>query len=366
MSDQLASELLKLRTTRTLALLLLAAGAMSLFGVSVEALSRDLGKLAPEEAQRDLFSGGVTIGVFFATLAGLLAVTSEFRYGTIRPTLIVEPRRRVVIAAKLAAAALAGVAFAVVCVGATFGAGSALLAARDVDLALTGTHTVVLVIGPVVASMISAMIGVAIGTLIRNQVGAVVALAAYALLVDAVLFAAVPSVGRYLPGKAGDALAGRPDELLLAPGVGAVVLIAWGLAFLAAATVRNDRSDVLTPTRAARSRRPRARRRPWCAACRRAAPSHLEARVPARGATARRGYQEVGREPGRRDQPGDHRVRVPHLARLQLVAPPHGCRHGRGELEEPAGEDGSPVSRRGPPTASARSGIDPPRQQRTS
>ena len=33
MSDQLASELLKLRTTRTLALLLLAAGAMSLFGV---------------------------------------------------------------------------------------------------------------------------------------------------------------------------------------------------------------------------------------------------------------------------------------------------------------------------------------------
>ena len=56
MSDQLASELLKLRTTRTLALLLLAAGAMSLFGVSVEALSRDLDTLAPEEAQRDLFS----------------------------------------------------------------------------------------------------------------------------------------------------------------------------------------------------------------------------------------------------------------------------------------------------------------------
>ena len=88
------------------------------------------------------------------------------------------------------------------------------------------------------------MIGVGVGTLIRNQAGAIVALAAYALLVDAVLFAAVPSVGRYLPGKAGDALAGRPDELLLAPGVGAAMLIAWALSFLAAATVRNDRSDV--------------------------------------------------------------------------------------------------------------------------
>ena len=244
MSDQLASELLKLRTTRTLALLLLAAGAMSLFGVSVEALSRDVAELAPEEAQRDLFSSGVTVGVFFATLAGLLAVTSEFRYGTIRPTLLVEPRRRVVVAAKLAAAALAGVAFAIVCVGATFGAGIALLAARDIDLALTGAHTLVLVAGPLVAGMVSAMIGVAVGMLIRNQVGAVVALAVYALLVDAGLFAAVPSVGRYLPGKAGDALAGRPDELLLAPAAGAVVLIAWGLAFLVAATVRNDRSDV--------------------------------------------------------------------------------------------------------------------------
>jgi ABC-type transport system involved in multi-copper enzyme maturation permease subunit len=244
MSDQLASELLKLRTTRTLALLLLAAGAMSLLGVSVEALSRDAGRLASEEAQRDLFSSGVTVGVFFATLAGLLAVTSEFRYGTIRPTLLVEPRRRVVVAAKLAAVALAGIAFAVVCVGATFGAGIALLAARDVDVALTGAHTLALVAGPLLAGVVSAMIGVAVGTLIRNQAGAVVALGVYALLVDAGLFAAVPSVGRYLPGKAGDGLAGRPDELLLAPAAGAAVLIAWALVLLAAATVRNDRSDI--------------------------------------------------------------------------------------------------------------------------
>jgi len=244
MSHQLRSELLKLRTTRTLALLLLAAGAMSLLGVSVEALSRDLDTLAPEDAQRDLFSSGVTVGVFFATLAGLVAVTSEFRYGTIRPTLIVEPRRRVVVAAKLVAAALAGSAFAVMCVGVTFGAAIAIFAVRDVEVALSSAHTLLLIAGPIVASMVSAMIGVAVGTLIRNQAGAIVALAAYALLVDAVLFAAVPSVGRYLPGKAGDALAGRPDELLLAPGLGAAVLIVWALALLAAATVRNDRSDV--------------------------------------------------------------------------------------------------------------------------
>ena len=88
---------------------------------------------------------------------------------------------------------------------------------------MTGAHIAVLVIGPVVAGILSAMIGVAVGTLIRNQAGAVVALAAYALLVDS---------------------AGRPDQLLLAPGAGAAVLIAWALAFVVAAVVRIDRSDV--------------------------------------------------------------------------------------------------------------------------
>jgi ABC-type Fe3+/spermidine/putrescine transport system ATPase subunit len=78
----------------------------------------------------------------------------------------------------------------------------------------------------------------------RDQAGAIVALAAYAVAVDALLFAAVPSIGRYLPGKAGDALTGRPVEHLLTPGVGALVLMAWAIAFAAAATGRTDRTDV--------------------------------------------------------------------------------------------------------------------------
>jgi ABC-2 type transport system permease protein len=132
----------------------------------------------------------------------------------------------------------------VICVAVSLGAGLAILAVRDVDVALTGDHTLTLVVGPIAASVLGAMLGVAVGTLIRNQVGAIAALAAYAIAVDALLFAAVPSVGRYLPGKAGDALTGRPVEDLLTPGQGAVVFVAWALAFVAAATVRNARSDV--------------------------------------------------------------------------------------------------------------------------
>jgi hypothetical protein len=241
---QLRSELLKMRTTRTAVVLLAAAGALTLLGVCVEALSRTGQEIATEHAQRAVFSSAGSAVVLLATLMGLITVTSEFRYGTIRPTLLFEPRRRRVLAAKLAACALAGSAFALVCIAVAFGAGLSILAARDVDVALTGPHTLALLIGPLVASALGAMLGVAIGTLIRNQVGAIVAVAAYAFAVDAVSFSAAPSIGRYLPGKASDALAGLPTAHLVTPALGAALYAAWTLAFLAAATVRNDRSDV--------------------------------------------------------------------------------------------------------------------------
>jgi hypothetical protein len=67
---------------------------------------------------------------------------------------------------------------------------------------------------------------------------------AYTRAVESGLVAALPAVGQYLPGKAGDALAGRPVEDLLAPGLGAAVLVAWTLALIAAASARNELSDV--------------------------------------------------------------------------------------------------------------------------
>jgi ABC-type transport system involved in multi-copper enzyme maturation permease subunit len=241
---QLASELLKARTTRTVAILLLAAAGLTALGVFVEGISSRVAELAQEDQQRTLLGAGSSGAVLLATFAGVLAVTSEFRYGTIRPTLLIQPRRRVVLAAKLAVAGLTGVLFGAVCIALSLGAGLAIFAVRGIDVAPTGADVVGLVAGTIATAALSALLGVAIGTLIRNQVGAVVAVVAYAFLVDATLFTAAPEVGRFLPGKAGDALAGQPVEHLLAPGAGAVVLAAWTLAFVAAATVRNDRSDV--------------------------------------------------------------------------------------------------------------------------
>jgi len=242
-NGQLSSELLKLRTTRMAGLLLLAAAGLTLLGVFVEGASASAAELAGDDQQRTLLGAGSS-AVFFATLVGLLTVTSEFRYGTIRPTLLVQPRRRIVLAAKLTAAALAGVVLTLVCIALSLAAGLAILAVRGVELVPSGADLIALVAGAIAAAALSALLGVAIGALIRNQVGAIVAVVAYAFLVDATLFAATPGVGRFLPGKAGDALAGQPVDHLLSPGAGALALIAWTLAFVLAATVRTERSDV--------------------------------------------------------------------------------------------------------------------------
>jgi ABC-2 type transport system permease protein len=243
MTAQLRSELLKLRTTRTTALLLLGAVGLTLFAACVEGISPSINKLAHEQTQRELFSA-VTSGVLFATFAGLLAVTSEFRYGTIRPTLLVEPRRRVVLAAKLCAAAFAGIVIAAVTAAVAFAGGLTLLAVRGVDYTVSGPHTLELVLGSIATATLSAVIGAMVGTLIRNQSSAILALVVYAFVVDAVLFAAVPSAGRFLPGKAGDALLGRPVDDLLAPGAGALVLTLWAAAFVSSALLWVGRRDV--------------------------------------------------------------------------------------------------------------------------
>ena len=99
MTGQLRSELLKLRTTRAVRW----AAARSRRADAVrrvrEGLTPSAAELAARDTQRSMFSAGVT-AILFSTLAGLLAVTSEFRYGTIRPTLLVQPRRRVVLGAE--------------------------------------------------------------------------------------------------------------------------------------------------------------------------------------------------------------------------------------------------------------------------
>ena len=87
-------------------------------------------------------------------------------------------------------------------------------------------------------------IGAGLGAIIHNQVGAVITLLAWGFVVDSLLFGLVPSVGRFMPTRAADAMMGLKVHHLLSPAVGAVILIAWAAALAAVGIALTARRDI--------------------------------------------------------------------------------------------------------------------------
>jgi ABC-2 type transport system permease protein len=238
---QLRSELLKQRSTQTTLLLFLSMFGLVAFAVAMHVLALGTEQLSTRADQLSVFQVGTRAGMLFAGLVGAIAITAEIRYGTIRPTFLVTPRRGPVIAAKLAVSALVGIVFGLLAELLMTGAAIVGFAARGIDNELTGGDYVQLLSGGAVAAAFWAAAGVGVGALIRNQVGAVVGLCAWMFVVESVSEGFVPGAARFMPGGTGLALAGNSDELSAA--VGALLLVLYAAAFAVAgwlATLRRD------------------------------------------------------------------------------------------------------------------------------
>jgi ABC-2 type transport system permease protein len=223
---QTRAELLKVRSTRTTLGLLLGMVALILLFALLTGLLSDVSGLTTVEDQRQVLSLGSLAGVFSA-LAGVLLITSEYRYGTIRPTFLFTPRRERVLAAKLLAGLLAGLVFGIIGEGVGFVIGYVILDARGISFALSGGQVSLLVLGTLASTALWGAMGVGLGAILRNQVGAVITLLAWGFVVDNLLFGLVPSVGRFTPTRAQDAFIGMTTTHLLSPAAGGLVLLAW-------------------------------------------------------------------------------------------------------------------------------------------
>ena len=95
------SELRKMRTTRTSLGLLLGLVALIVFGVVAGSFGSGVRARALRENQSELVGNG-SFAAVFAALIGVMAMTSEFRHGTIRATFVFTPYRQLVVAAKVA------------------------------------------------------------------------------------------------------------------------------------------------------------------------------------------------------------------------------------------------------------------------
>jgi ABC-type transport system involved in multi-copper enzyme maturation permease subunit len=243
MTDQLLSELRKLRSTRTNLGLLAGMLALILLSVLINGLVLSKADLRTHDYQHNLLSAG-TSGALFAALIGVMAMTSEFRHGTIRPTFVVTPHRTRVIVAKVLTSLLMGILFGLAAIALSFGLGYAVLSARGIPLVLGTNHVVLLVFGTLVMTALWAEFGVGLGAVIKNQVFAVIVLIVWAMIVDNLLRGLVPSVGRFTPVGASDSLTAGYEDYLLSPLAGGMLLVGYVAVFVAAGSLLVARRDV--------------------------------------------------------------------------------------------------------------------------
>jgi ABC-2 type transport system permease protein len=247
-SRSLRSELLKQRTTRTTLILLGWMLALILLVVLLHALALNATDLAKASNQPKVFGWGTSIGALFAALLGGICVTSEMRTGTIRPTLLATPTRTVVVAAKLGASALAGLLIGFTAAALVAAIASAGLAIRGIHITLSAGDFAQMLGGGALAAALWAAIGTGIGALVRNQVGVVVGLCVWLLLVESILIGDLPSAAKFSPGASAGAVAGMIQNIssgsLLAPALGALLLAAYAVTAGAVAVIVTERRDI--------------------------------------------------------------------------------------------------------------------------
>jgi ABC-2 type transport system permease protein len=238
----LASEARKLATTWAIWIYVAALLAFLALVVVATFVTTDDAEL-DEQQLRDLLSAaGIT--TMLATLLGILIFTAEFRHGTAAQTFLVTPRRERVVAAKAALGLLTGALLGLVALGAVAAMAAPWLAVRDVPFDLWDGDLVALYGGVLGVAALSGAIGVALGGAIRNQVAAVVAVLLWFLVVENVVFGLVPSVGRYLPGIASNAVLDPAIENDLSSEAGWLVTLAYTGAFCLLAAALVHRRDV--------------------------------------------------------------------------------------------------------------------------
>lgn len=206
-------ELLKLATMRmTWGLLATGAALSALFSVvegSETGTANGNGPLYTTSGFNSVVTGGV-FGLLFAATIGAILITVEFRHQLITLTYLGTPNRNRVLVAKVIAGSLIGglsglISYVIVlssALGFTLSHGYTV-PVGDATLARYG-------IGHVLAGALLAAIGVGVGALVKSQIGGIVVVFVWSILIESLVGGLFKSSRPYLPYTAAASLAGDP------------------------------------------------------------------------------------------------------------------------------------------------------------
>lgn len=269
MKAALVSEYRKLVTTRMWWILLIAmAGYMGFLGAvmawSITSAPVDpadpanpISAVTPELIRSSVYSTAVTFGYVFPVIIGAMSVTGEFRHKTITPTFLASPNRLHVLWAKLGASVPIGAFYGLAGTLSTAVAGAGVLALTGNPTLLGDPETWAVLGRSVLALTLWAPVGVALGSIITNQVVAIIVVLVYTQFLEAILRLGLTSIGdvgatisTYLPGAASEAIAGGSIYTsigigeLLPWGAGVVVLAGYALVCTLVGASTTWRKDV--------------------------------------------------------------------------------------------------------------------------
>jgi ABC-type transport system involved in multi-copper enzyme maturation permease subunit len=206
----------------------------------------------------DLVLSTMTVSIDLALVLGIICITGEYRHKTVTPTLLCEPKRGNMVVAKLVTSAGGGVVVGIAggLMGLALGFG--LVAGGFGDTARMLTEYRHIFPGVLAGCVLYAIYGLGLGALLKNQVVALVVGLGVIAVVEPILDGVVPSVGRWLPGQAAEALESVAVSAsrrggggifsstvhLITWWEGALVLLAYGVVLAIAGTLTTLRADV--------------------------------------------------------------------------------------------------------------------------
>jgi ABC-2 type transport system permease protein len=240
MANLIRCELIKLRTTSLPLVLAAVAAALTVLGVAALVLAAGqpgIPPLSDPAAVRNVFGAGAQASMV-ALVLGIMSLTGEFRHQTATATFLATPKRGRVVAAKMAVSAASGFLLGLLVAVATVALALPLLSWRSAA-SLPGKEIFKQVVMLPLGFMMYAVLGVAVGALVRNQVAALIGALLWAMVIEAMVVAFAPAVGKFLPGGALSGMlqaTGYTGGTYLGPALATTLLACYSAGFALAAT----------------------------------------------------------------------------------------------------------------------------------